>query len=289
MCNTVDRPRTARSKCDEELTSRGTCRDGRPRTGLDRSPLVNSTSSSSNNNNGNSCSNSPGFTPPNSRNSTQKFRPKTANTIKSNPAIDGQFVTIQLGGNYGDISEIGLTSIKILNKNCEPMKLSPKQIYFQSPNGDKVSCEMLVNDVDITNDMDQMWLMPCSSYYVPYSYMFHIKLAKPQPIKGLLIYNYNANEEDSYKGVRNIKVFIDKEIVTPPDGYILRKAPGNKSFDYGQLIPLKLNQSSSVTIRIYYYYINYISLFFFTFFSLFFHSFFTFFFFHPTFFIDFYE
>lgn len=266
MCNTVDRPRTARSKCDEELSARGTCRDGRPRTGLDRDPLVNSTSS----NTSNTSNTSPGYTPPNSRNSTQKFRPKTANTIKSNPAIDGQFITIQLGGNYGDISEIGLTSIRILNKNCEQMKLTPKQILFQSPNGERVSCETLVNDIDITCDIDQMWLMPYNSYYVPYSYMFQINLLHPQPIKGLLIYNYNANEEDSYKGVRNIKVFIDKEIVTPPDGYILRKAPGNNSFDYGQLIPLKLNQSSSVTIRIYIYILVLFLLFFFFFFFFFF-------------------
>lgn len=191
VLSAFSRPKTAKSDSkDLKYVKMGS--DGRPKTGL-----IDQDEEKDN------------------RHINQKFRPKTANTIKNNPVINGRFITIELYGNYGDINEIGLTSIKVLNKNCEPMKLRGNEIIFENEKHDNSDCRVLLNNEDITTDNNNMWSYKFEpDKYHPYTYKFKIDLKSICQIKGLLIYNYNYNEEESYKGVRNIRVFIDNELAT---------------------------------------------------------------------------
>ena len=67
----------------------------------------------------------------------------------------------------------------------------------------------------------------------------------PQVVTGIKIWNLNASSEQTYCGVRQSLVYLDGVQVTasrPAEGtngsILVRKAPGNSLFDFGQFIPL---------------------------------------------------
>lgn len=79
-----------------------------------------------------------------------------------------------------------------------------------------------------------MWLVPTGS--MP---EIRIDLRSPQFLFGLRIWNYNKSLDDTARGVKQIHVWVDGRLVSPPDtGFVLRKAPGTDMFDFGQVIQL---------------------------------------------------
>ena len=53
---------------------------------------------------------------------------------------------------------------------------------------------------------------------------------------GLRIWNYNPNLDESFMGVKWLKVEADSQLLSPEQGFLVRKAPGSDLFDYGQTI-----------------------------------------------------
>jgi hypothetical protein len=54
------------------------------------------------------------------------------------------------------------------------------------------------------------------------------------------VYNYNKAQDDgTFRGVKQMDVSIDGILISPKEtgGFLIRKAPGNDFFDFGQVIP----------------------------------------------------
>ena len=47
------------------------------------------------------------------------------------------------------------------------------------------------------------------------------------------IYNYNKKPSDSFRGAKIIIIEADKHVVSPASGLVIRKAPGDLSYDFG--------------------------------------------------------
>ena len=75
---------------------------------------------------------------------------------------------------------------------------------------------------------------------------------------GIKFWNYNKNIEDLNRGVKLISIKVDGNYVTPKEGLLLfvkfihliiskgillRKAPGNKLFDFGHFISLPYTET----------------------------------------------
>uniref|UniRef100_A0A3Q0QP35 Si:dkey-161j23.7 n=1 Tax=Amphilophus citrinellus TaxID=61819 RepID=A0A3Q0QP35_AMPCI len=78
-----------------------------------------------------------------------------------------------------------------------------------------------------------MWLIPFS-YGEPH--ILTITFTKAQTIAGLRFWNYNKSPEDSYRGVKLIHLFMDDVAISPTEGLLIRKGPGNCHFDFAQEI-----------------------------------------------------
>uniref|UniRef100_A0A3B1IWI2 KATNIP domain-containing protein n=1 Tax=Astyanax mexicanus TaxID=7994 RepID=A0A3B1IWI2_ASTMX len=82
-------------------------------------------------------------------------------------------------------------------------------------------------------DDEHMWLIPFS----PGSdHTLTIDFSQSQTIAGLRIWNYNKSPEDSYRGLQTLRVCVDGVCISPPDGFLIRKGPGNCHFDFAQEI-----------------------------------------------------
>lgn len=78
-----------------------------------------------------------------------------------------------------------------------------------------------------------MWMVP---FTADGQHWLTIDLQSVQPVTGIRVWNYNKSIEDSTRGARIVHIFLDDHEISPPTGYVLRKAPGTTMFDYGQTI-----------------------------------------------------
>lgn len=68
-----------------------------------------------------------------------------------------------------------------------------------------------------------------------------VKFSSPQRVSAFRVWNYNKSEEDTYRGIRHVRVTAaipgsGVQTVSPSCGFFLRKAPGNTDFDFGQTV-----------------------------------------------------
>ena len=49
---------------------------------------------------------------------------------------------------------------------------------------------------------------------------------------GLRIWNYNKQPQDAYRGAKILIVEADKHLISPVGGLLLKKAPGDLSYDF---------------------------------------------------------
>uniref|UniRef100_A0A3B3YYX8 KATNIP domain-containing protein n=1 Tax=Poecilia mexicana TaxID=48701 RepID=A0A3B3YYX8_9TELE len=78
-----------------------------------------------------------------------------------------------------------------------------------------------------------MWLIPFSAGA---SHTLSVAFSRHQAVAGLRVWNYNKSPEDSYRGVKVLHLFLDEVAISPPDGFLVRKGPGNCHFDFAQEI-----------------------------------------------------
>jgi protein JBTS26 len=90
----------------------------------------------------------------------------------------------------------------------------------------------LINGMGTTCDDSNMWLVPFGA-----TQEIRIDLKREQFIYGIRVWNYNKSLEDSFRGVKQMAVTIDGELISPRQtGFVLRKAPGTAHFDFDQII-----------------------------------------------------
>ncbi|KAI3365616.1 hypothetical protein L3Q82_010698, partial [Scortum barcoo] len=163
-------------------------------------------------------------------------------SMEHNPGMyTGKCLRLELVMTWGDSHYMGLTGLEVVGKDGEslPIELSmmaasPRDLNDLPEYGhDLRTLDKLIDGHNITTDDQHMWLIPFS-YGDPHT--LNVTFNKAQTIAGLRIWNYNKSPEDSYRGVKVIHVFMDDVAISPTEGFLIRKGPGNCHFDFAQEI-----------------------------------------------------
>ncbi|XP_035002049.2 katanin-interacting protein isoform X3 [Hippoglossus stenolepis] len=153
----------------------------------------------------------------------------------------GKCLRLELLLTWGDSHYMGLTGLEVVGKDGEylpfdlgMMAASPCDLNDLPEYGhDQRTLDKLVDGQNITTEDQHMWLIPFSRGD---SHTLSITFNTAQTIAGLRIWNYNKSPEDSYRGVKLIHVFVDDVAISPAEGFLIRKGPGNCHFDFAQEI-----------------------------------------------------
>ncbi|XP_077594912.1 katanin-interacting protein isoform X4 [Stigmatopora nigra] len=153
----------------------------------------------------------------------------------------GKCLRLDLMSTWGDSHYVGLTGLEVVGKDGDGLPLDLSMVAA-SPgdlnelpefSNDWHTLDKLIDGHNITTDDHHMWLIPFS-YGEPHTVT--ITLPEAQTIAGLRIWNYNKSPEDSYRGVKVIHVILDQVAISPVEGFLIRKGPGNCHFDFAQEI-----------------------------------------------------
>uniref|UniRef100_A0A3Q4HZ06 Katanin interacting protein n=1 Tax=Neolamprologus brichardi TaxID=32507 RepID=A0A3Q4HZ06_NEOBR len=153
----------------------------------------------------------------------------------------GKCLRLEMTLTWGDPHYMGLTGLEIVGKDGETLPLdlsmiaaSPRDLNDLPDYGhDLRTLDKLIEGHNITTDDQHMWLIPFS---YGESHTLIITFSKAQTIAGLRFWNYNKSPEDSYRGVKLIHLFLDDVPISPTEGLLIRKGPGNCHFDFAQEI-----------------------------------------------------
>ncbi|XP_057178046.1 katanin-interacting protein isoform X2 [Triplophysa rosa] len=153
----------------------------------------------------------------------------------------GSTLQLNLVMSWGDPHYIGLTGLEIVDKGGESIPVdvsmvtaSPRDLNeLPEYSNDLRTLDKLFDGVNITADDKHKWLIPYTSGY---DHTLTVRFDQPRTIAGLRIWNYNKSPEDSYRGVKVLRVFLDGVCISPVDGFLIRKGPGNCHFDFAQEI-----------------------------------------------------
>jgi hypothetical protein len=173
-------------------------------------------------------------------------------------------VRLVFSATWGDANFVGLTGLELLSPQLTPIPLTadmlsahPRDINsVPGHSGDNRTLDKLVDGVNVTVDDNHMWLAPLLAE--PQQWLL-ISLPQPTPLVGFRVWNYNKAFDDSYRGLKWVRVFVDGKLLSPlpaelagsgsgswsgsgslapSDRFLLRKAPGHALFDFGQLVYL---------------------------------------------------
>uniref|UniRef100_A0A667YYW7 Katanin interacting protein n=1 Tax=Myripristis murdjan TaxID=586833 RepID=A0A667YYW7_9TELE len=166
---------------------------------------------------------------------------QTENTEQIPGMYTGKCLRLELVLTWGDSHYLGLTGLEVVGKEGESLPLdlsmmaaSPRDLNDLPDYGhDPRTLDKLIDGHNITTDDQHMWLIPFS-YGEPHT--LTVTFNKAQTIAGLRIWNYNKSPEDSYRGVKVIHLFLDDVAISPVEGFLIRKGPGNCHFDFAQEI-----------------------------------------------------
>ncbi|KDO25864.1 hypothetical protein SPRG_08807 [Saprolegnia parasitica CBS 223.65] len=168
------------------------------------------------------------------------FRPRTAPIAREKGAdrpVMCQEIKLFIKGNWGDPTEVGLTGLEILDGNFDTIPIDADCLFPPSV------LVLLISPNNISTDADDMWLTPLATE-PSIVINFGLRLS----VGALKIWNYNASLEDSYKGVKRLAIMMDGDWMSPPEGFLIRKAPGNSNFDFGQFVQPKSAHHASSTV-----------------------------------------
>ncbi|XP_074648255.1 katanin-interacting protein-like isoform X2 [Tubulanus polymorphus] len=165
----------------------------------------------------------------------------------------GQRLKLNFTDTWGDMHYLGLTGLEVIGKNGIKLPLSLSLIdanpcdltHLPGCEDDVRTLDKLIDGHNITTSDDHMWLIP----YTKGSHHFvDINFGKLVCISGIRIWNYNKSAEDSYRGAKLMRIFLDGKEVSPKDGFLIRKAPGSSYFDFAQEVNFSQNcQASTIT------------------------------------------
>ncbi|XP_069726133.1 katanin-interacting protein isoform X2 [Phaenicophaeus curvirostris] len=160
---------------------------------------------------------------------------------KESGIFTGKCLQLNFTMTWGDSHYLGLTGLEVIGKNGHALKISMEQI-FASPRdlndlpeytGDYRTLEKLIDGTNITVEDDHMWLIPFS---FGEDHLLTIHFDKIESIAGLRFWNYNKSPEDTFRGAKVVHVLLDGHSISPPEGFLIRKGPGNCHFDFAQEI-----------------------------------------------------
>ncbi|NXF97653.1 K0556 protein, partial [Eubucco bourcierii] len=160
---------------------------------------------------------------------------------KESGVFTGKCLQLNFTMTWGDSHYLGLTGLEVIGKNGQTLKITTEQISASPQDlndlpeytGDSRILEKLIDGTNITVEDDHMWLIPFSSGE---DHLLTIHFDKMESVAGLRFWNYNKSPEDTYRGAKVVHVLLDGHNISPPEGFLIRKGPGNCHFDFAQEI-----------------------------------------------------
>ncbi|XP_063510295.1 katanin-interacting protein isoform X13 [Pongo pygmaeus] len=153
----------------------------------------------------------------------------------------GICLQLNFTASWGDLHYLGLTGLEVVDKEGQALPIHLHQISA-SPrdlnelpeySDDSRTLDKLIDGTNITMEDEHMWLIPFSPGL---DHVVTIRLDRAESIAGLRFWNYNKSPEDTYRGAKIVHVSLDGLCVSPPEGFLIRKGPGNCHFDFAQEI-----------------------------------------------------
>ncbi|XP_059548446.1 katanin-interacting protein isoform X3 [Myotis daubentonii] len=153
----------------------------------------------------------------------------------------GICLQLNFTASWGDLHYLGLTGLEVVGKDGQALPISLHQISA-SPRDlndlpeytdDSRTLDKLIDGANITMEDEHMWLIPFSPGL---DHVVTIRFDRAESIAGLRFWNYNKSPEDTYRGAKIAHVSLDGLCVSPPEGFLIRKGPGNCHFDFAQEI-----------------------------------------------------
>ncbi|XP_063468861.1 katanin-interacting protein isoform X12 [Symphalangus syndactylus] len=153
----------------------------------------------------------------------------------------GICLQLNFTASWGDLHYLGLTGLEVVGKEGQALPIHLHQISA-SPrdlnelpeySDDSRTLDKLIDGTNITMEDEHMWLIPFS---LGLDHVVTIRLDRAESIAGLRFWNYNKSPEDTYRGAKIVHVSLDGLCVSPPEGFLIRKGPGNCHFDFAQEI-----------------------------------------------------
>ncbi|KAL8620866.1 hypothetical protein ACOMHN_047037 [Nucella lapillus] len=142
---------------------------------------------------------------------------------------------------WGDMHYLGLTALEVVGKDGEPLAVNMAMIaaqpcdirHLKGHERDDRTLDKLIDGTAITMSDEHMWLIP---FTVGQSHTVTITFPHETLVSGLRIWNYNKTPEDTYRGARIMHVLVNNRVISPAEGFLVRKGPGNCHFDFAQEI-----------------------------------------------------
>ncbi|NWH67216.1 K0556 protein, partial [Geococcyx californianus] len=162
-------------------------------------------------------------------------------TPKESGIFTGKCLQLNFTMTWGDSHYLGLTGLEVIGRNGHALKINVEQISASPQDlndlpeytGDSRTLEKLIDGTNITMEDDHMWLIPFS---FGEDHLLTIHFDKIESIAGLRFWNYNKSPEDTFRGAKVVHVLLDGHSISPPEGFLIRKGPGNCHFDFAQEI-----------------------------------------------------
>lgn len=141
-----------------------------------------------------------------------------------------QKVTTVLEANWGDPYEIGIAGIEFLDGSYAPLRMDAALVSSNggahSPDDASAQFERLVRSHGarhLSIDPREMWCVRLQDA-LGSSRALSVDFGAKTTLRALKVWNYNTTLEDSFKGAKQLTVFVDGALHAR---FSLRKAPGN--------------------------------------------------------------
>ncbi|XP_075421388.1 katanin-interacting protein isoform X2 [Ascaphus truei] len=175
--------------------------------------------------------------------------PERRNVAELSPNLTNKVPGVYLGKclqlnftlSWGDLHYLGLTGLEIVGMdgqailiNIDMISASPRDLsVLPGYQDDSRTLDKLIDGVNITNEDSHMWLIP----FTPgENHTITVNFGRTENIAGLRFWNYNKSPEDTYRGAKIVHVTLDGHCISSPEGFLIRKGPGNCHFDFAQEI-----------------------------------------------------
>ncbi|XP_056018588.1 protein KATNIP homolog isoform X4 [Ostrea edulis] len=179
-------------------------------------------------------------------------RPATSMVTEGDVIVfKGKSLQLNFTDTWGDLHYMGLTGLEVLGKDGEALpvtldmlKASPSDLHhLPGHERDDRTLDKVINGNNVTCSDENMWLIPFNEGR---NHLLTVNFNQSIMMAGLRVWNYNKSSEDTYRGARAVHVQIDGKQVSPSEGYLIRKGPGNCYFDFAQEIVFAAQQKPAI-------------------------------------------
>ncbi|EDO47948.1 predicted protein, partial [Nematostella vectensis] len=148
-------------------------------------------------------------------------------------------VQLNFASTWGDPYYLGLTGLELLTPQMVPIPLNidmlqanPRDLNDLPDYGDDDrTLDKIVDGTNVTTSDEHMWLIPFTDGE---DHTLTIDLGLKTELLGMRVWNYNKSLDGTFRGAKIVHVSLDGKLISPPEGYLLRKGPGNVHFDFAQ-------------------------------------------------------